>query len=68
MLPYYCERIVSFFQEAFSEVALFFHDVYGGNLIGVVWKPQSFLAKKFKVCNTHLFVVCSSLINLDVNP
>ncbi|XP_067056195.1 nucleolar protein 6-like [Acropora muricata] len=35
-------------KEAFADVALFFHDVYGGNLIGVVWKPQSFVVTKFK--------------------
>lgn len=67
MLPYDCEHIASFFQEAFAEVALFFHDVYGGNLIGVVWKPQSFVATKFKVYNTHFIVVCSSL-SLHFNP
>ena len=42
--------IVSYFlQEAFSDVALFFHDVYGGDMIGVVWKPHSFVPAQFKV-------------------
>lgn len=38
-----------FFQDAFSDIALFFHDVYGGDLIGIVWKPQSFVPAPFKV-------------------
>ena len=38
-----------FFQEAFSDVAMFFHDVYGGDIIGVVWKPHSFEPAPFKV-------------------
>lgn len=36
-------------KEAFSDIALFFHDVYGGNFIAVVWKPQSFVPTPFKV-------------------
>ncbi|XP_015751379.1 PREDICTED: nucleolar protein 6-like [Acropora digitifera] len=40
-------------KEAFADVALFFHDVYGGNLIGVVWKPQSFVATKFKPLHAY---------------
>lgn len=36
-------------KEAFSDVALFFLDVYGGNFIGVVWKPQIFVPMPFKV-------------------
>lgn len=66
-LCYDCEHIASFFQEAFADVALFFHDVYGGNLIGVVWKPQSFVATKFKVYITRFIVVCSSL-SLHFHP
>ena len=38
-----------FFQDAFSDIALFFHDVYGGDWIGIVWKPQSFVPAPFKV-------------------
>jgi len=37
------------FQEAFSDIALFFYDVYGGNFVGVVWKPHSFVPTHFKV-------------------
>ncbi|KAJ7384542.1 Nucleolar protein 6 [Desmophyllum pertusum] len=40
-------------KEAFSDVALFFHDVYGGDLIGVVWKPHSFAPTQFKVLHAQ---------------
>ena len=41
--------VLLIFQEAFSEIALFFHDAYGGNFVGVVWKPHSFIPTQFKV-------------------
>ncbi|CAG8467956.1 10809_t:CDS:10 [Acaulospora colombiana] len=33
----------------YSNVALFFHDKYGGNIIGVVWKPVFFTPRPWKV-------------------
>jgi hypothetical protein len=39
-----------FFQQTFSDVAMFFRDIYGGDKIGVVWKPDAFHATQFKVC------------------
>ena len=38
-----------FLQETFGEFALFFHDYYGGSVIGVVWKPDALEPKDFKV-------------------
>ncbi|XP_028916779.1 nucleolar protein 6 [Ornithorhynchus anatinus] len=35
-------------REAFGDLALFFHDRYGGEVIGVLWKPGSFQAQPFK--------------------
>lgn len=43
------------FQEAFSDIALFFHDVYGGDFVGVVWKPHSFVPAHFKVQQAFCF-------------
>lgn len=40
-------------KEAFSEVAVFFHDVYGGDIIGVLWKPYSFVPAQFKVLHVQ---------------
>ncbi|CAB3999175.1 Nucleolar 6 [Paramuricea clavata] len=36
-------------KQTFSDVAMFFRDVYGGDKIGVVWKPECFQASQFKV-------------------
>ena len=36
-------------QENYSDYALFFCDIYGGNVIAVLWKPQALLPKDFKV-------------------
>ena len=44
--------IVMFFvplQENYSDCALFFYDIYGGNVVAVLWKPQALLPKDFKV-------------------
>ncbi|XP_067320780.1 nucleolar protein 6 isoform X2 [Anolis sagrei] len=38
-------------REAFSEFALFFYDKYGGEVIGVLWKPSAFEPQPFKVSN-----------------
>jgi len=40
-------------KEAFSDIALFFYDVYGGNFVGVVWKPHSFVPTHFKVLHAQ---------------
>jgi len=32
---------ICLFQAAFDDIALFFYDVYGGNYVGVVWKPSA---------------------------
>uniref|UniRef100_A0A8D0GV09 Nucleolar protein 6 n=1 Tax=Sphenodon punctatus TaxID=8508 RepID=A0A8D0GV09_SPHPU len=38
-------------REAFGDLALFFYDLHGGQVIGVVWKPSSFEAQPFKASN-----------------
>ncbi|KAL0279673.1 UNVERIFIED_CONTAM: hypothetical protein PYX00_001178 [Menopon gallinae] len=38
-------------REAYDDVALFFYNMYGGSDIGVVWKPDAFQQKDFKVPN-----------------
>ncbi|XP_026667809.1 nucleolar protein 6-like [Ceratina calcarata] len=37
----------------YDEFALFFHDTYGGTLIGVLLKPQALEMKDFKVSNIN---------------
>uniref|UniRef100_G3UR59 Nucleolar protein 6 n=1 Tax=Meleagris gallopavo TaxID=9103 RepID=G3UR59_MELGA len=36
-------------QEAFGDLALFFYDKHGGEVIAVLWKPSSFQPQPFKV-------------------
>ncbi|XP_033750343.1 nucleolar protein 6-like [Pecten maximus] len=43
------QMYLSELRAAYSEYALFFNDRYGGNLIGVVWKPQAFNKTTFSV-------------------
>uniref|UniRef100_A0A8C3LNS6 Nucleolar protein 6 n=1 Tax=Chrysolophus pictus TaxID=9089 RepID=A0A8C3LNS6_CHRPC len=38
-------------REAFSDLALFFYDKHGGEVIAVLWKPLSFQPQPFKVSN-----------------
>ncbi|XP_015703764.1 nucleolar protein 6 [Coturnix japonica] len=38
-------------REAFSDLALFFYDKHGGEVIAVLWKPSSFQPQPFKVSN-----------------
>nr|XP_021547319.1 nucleolar protein 6 [Neomonachus schauinslandi] len=39
-------------REAFGDLALFFYDQHGGEVIGVLWKPSSFQPQPFKASNT----------------
>ncbi|NXO89357.1 NOL6 protein, partial [Certhia brachydactyla] len=41
----FCDPI----QDAFNELALFFYDKHGGEVIAVLWKPLSFQPQPFKV-------------------
>ncbi|XP_008840690.1 nucleolar protein 6 isoform X1 [Nannospalax galili] len=38
-------------REAFGDLALFFYDQHGGEVIGVLWKPTSFQPQPFKASN-----------------
>ena len=51
-----------FFQEAFSDIALFFYDVFGGDFVGVIWKPHSFVPAQFKVLTTLSYFSMSNAI------
>ncbi|XP_023571830.1 nucleolar protein 6 isoform X2 [Octodon degus] len=45
-------------REAFGDLALFFYDQHGGEVIGVLWKPTSFQPQPFKASSTkgHMMV------------
>lgn len=49
--------IYSIFQISYSEYALFFHDTYGGNVIGVVFKPDVFKVTDFKVNISFILII-----------
>lgn len=44
-------------QDAFDDLALFFYDKHGGEVIAVLWKPSSFQPQPFKVS----FCLCFKL-------
>ncbi|KAG8505889.1 Nucleolar protein 6 [Galemys pyrenaicus] len=46
-------------KEAFGDLALFFYDQHGGEVIGVLWKPTSFQPQPFKASNTKGRMVVS---------
>lgn len=39
------------FQRGYDQVALFFHDTYGGSVIGVLLKPSALETREFKISN-----------------
>ncbi|XP_003800330.1 nucleolar protein 6 isoform X1 [Otolemur garnettii] len=46
-------------REAFGDLALFFYDQHGGEVIGVLWKPGSFQPQPFKATSTRGHMVAS---------
>uniref|UniRef100_G3SVB9 Nucleolar protein 6 n=1 Tax=Loxodonta africana TaxID=9785 RepID=G3SVB9_LOXAF len=46
-------------REAFGDLALFFYDQHGGQVIGVLWKPTSFQPQPFKASSTKGRMVVS---------
>jgi hypothetical protein len=47
---------VSELEQRFGHLALFFHDVFAGRHILMVWRPRSFLPAAFKVTKTSLLI------------
>ncbi|XP_033607618.1 nucleolar protein 6 isoform X3 [Cryptotermes secundus] len=56
-------------RENYSDYALFFYDMYGGNIIPVLWKPSALLPKDFKVShiNCHKPSKDGSKVELNVD-
>ncbi|XP_071110262.1 nucleolar protein 6-like [Haliotis cracherodii] len=50
---------------AFGDLALFFHDKYGGSTIGIVWKPKAKETRPFKVSDVGGCTLDSSASNAD---
>ncbi|VVC45437.1 Hypothetical protein CINCED_3A008556 [Cinara cedri] len=47
------QELLNILRDCYSKYALFFHDTYGGNVIGIVFKPDVFNATDFKVTNVN---------------
>ncbi|KFO35328.1 nucleolar protein 6 isoform X1 [Fukomys damarensis] len=55
-------------REAFGDLALFFYDQHGGEVIGVLWKPTSFQPQPFKASSTKGRMVVSQGEELVMVP
>ncbi|XP_062938420.1 nucleolar protein 6 isoform X3 [Cynocephalus volans] len=55
-------------REAFGDLALFFYDQHGGEVIGVLWKPTSFQPQPFKASSTKGHMVVSQGGELVMMP
>ncbi|KAK0168959.1 hypothetical protein PV327_002715 [Microctonus hyperodae] len=47
------QRYLDQLRHGYGEFALFFHDTYGGSVIGVLLNPNALIAKDFKVANMN---------------
>lgn len=47
------EKYLSVLRENYGKYAMFFHDSYGGNTIGVLWNPKVFESVDFKVSRVN---------------
>ncbi|KAM5183507.1 nucleolar protein 6 isoform 1-T2 [Callospermophilus lateralis] len=55
-------------REAFGDLALFFYDQHGGEVIGVLWKPTSFQPQPFKASSMKGHMVVSQSGELVLLP
>ncbi|XP_045418924.1 nucleolar protein 6 isoform X1 [Lemur catta] len=55
-------------REAFGDLALFFYDQHGGEVIGVLWKPTSFQPQSFKASSAKGRMVVSKGRELVMVP
>lgn len=57
--PYAVPTLVSALRDAYGELALFFYDVHGGDVIAVKWRPAAFLPQAFRpdTARSRLLVV-----------
>lgn len=46
-----CKNFFEDLKKCFGDIALFFYDPFGGEIIGMVWKQQSLQTKDFKISN-----------------
>ncbi|KAF2885231.1 hypothetical protein ILUMI_20950 [Ignelater luminosus] len=59
------EKYLTELRQAYGNVALFFHDPYGGNVIGVLWNPAEQEEKEFKVSHVEGRMLKSNKLHLN---
>ncbi|XP_050522298.1 nucleolar protein 6 [Daktulosphaira vitifoliae] len=47
------QELINNLRISYSEFALFFHDTFGGDTIGIVFKPDTFILTDFKINNVN---------------
>ncbi|XP_069819373.1 nucleolar protein 6 [Dendropsophus ebraccatus] len=55
-------------RESYGEFALFFYDIHGGEVIGVIWNPSSFTPQPFKTTNVNGRIVDAKSNSLLLIP
>lgn len=61
------EKYLSILRKNYGKYAMFFHDTYGGNTIGVLWNPKIFGSMDFKVSRVHAGVLEGDKIVFNVD-
>lgn len=56
----YAKEFVEILKETFSNYALFFYNDYGGDTIGIVWKPEAFKVASFDITKMKYHKISSS--------
>lgn len=62
------QRYLLELKSAFGEFALFFYDAHGGNLVGVLWKPQAFAPQPFKTSHVNARMLETRENGLQIIP
>lgn len=54
-------------RQSYSELALFFYDIYGCTQIYVLWKPDALKSKELKINNAKYSIINSSKNKFELN-
>lgn len=61
------EKYLKTLRENYGKFAVFFHNSYGGNIIGVLWKPTVFQTYDFKVSNTSAMQLTNNKLVFNID-
>nr|XP_023013750.1 nucleolar protein 6 [Leptinotarsa decemlineata] len=54
-------------RENYGQFAIFFHDSYGGNIVGVLWRPKVFEIEDFKVSRVNAGKIIEGKIKFNMD-